>query len=268
MIYKAPAKINIGLDIVSKGSDGFHRLESLFAPLPFFDLIEFSKSSSFELTNTGISVDCVGEENLLYMAWRALHKRYNIPALTVHLHKQIPYGAGLGGGSSDATTFLMALNAHFQLKLTREDLYTIAKDLGSDCPFFLYQSPMLVKGTGDVIEPAPISLQGLHYALFVPDTPISTPWAYKQITPSKPEMPLKKRLLMPIEQWQTHIQNAFEPAIFREYPKIGQLKTQLIATGAEYVSLSGSGSAVYALSKKPIEPDLTTDFPLVSHGQL
>lgn len=268
MIYKAPAKINVGLDILNKRSDGFHTLESLFVPLPFYDLIEFREHSTFELTNTGINIDCPPEQNLLYKTWQALQQQFNIPPVQIHLHKQIPYGAGLGGGSSDATTLLMALNTFFELKLTREDLHKIAKKLGSDCPFFLYGKPMFTKGIGDEFEPTPIDLRGLYYALFVPDTPVSTPWAYSKITPLKPEVPLKQRLLMPMRLWQTHIQNAFEPAIFQAYPKIERLKNQLIAAGADYASLSGSGSAVYAISKRPLPIGKMSDTPLVSHGQL
>jgi 4-diphosphocytidyl-2-C-methyl-D-erythritol kinase len=268
MIYKAPAKINVGLDILSKRSDGYHTLESLFVPLPFYDLIEFREATSFSLSNTGITVDCAPHENLLYKTWEALHKRYNIPPIELHLHKQIPYGAGLGGGSSDATTLLMALNNQFSLSLLRQDLHEIAQSLGSDCPFFLFESPMFTKGTGNEFEPAPVDLSDLYYALYVPNIPISTPWAYKQIKPQKPASPLKERLLLPMEQWQKQIENDFEEAVFTHYPQIRQLKSALIDAGADYVSLSGSGSAVFALSKTPINTGMLHNTPLLSHGKL
>lgn len=268
MIHKAPAKINVGLDILSKRPDGFHTLESLFVPLPFYDLIEFREASSFSLSNTGITVDCAPEENLLYKTWEVLHKKYNIPPIELHLHKQIPFGAGLGGGSSDATTLLMALNNHFSLSLSRQDLHDIAQSLGSDCPFFLFEQPMFTKGTGNEFEPSPIDLSGIYYALYVPDIPINTPWAYKQITPKNPTTPLKTKLLTPMNQWQNQIKNDFEEAVFAHYPQIRQLKNALIDAGANYVSLSGSGSAVFALSKEPLKAGKINNTPLLSYGKL
>lgn len=268
MICKAPAKINIGLDIIERLPNGFHALESVFYPLPFYDLLEIIESPTFQLINTGIEVNCPTEENLLYKAWKKLKEQYNIPAVKIHLHKQIPFGAGLGGGSSDATSLLMGLNELFQLNLTQCQLHEIAATLGSDCPFFLHKKPMLTKGTGDIFEASPIDLTSMHYSLFYPEISISTPWAYKQIKPDSTRQSLLQRLKQPINLWKDLITNDFEPPVFDKCPEIASLKTDLYTQGATYASLSGSGSAVFALHNKPLRLNKQQQKWLYSQGKL
>lgn len=255
MILKSICKINIGLNITERREDGYHLLESLFYPVhSLYDLVEVIRSEDQNVTfsQSGITVDCPSEDNLCVKAYNAFRKVHNISGVKIHLHKMVPFGAGIGGGSANAAAVIRLLNILFSINATEEQLCEIAKKVGSDVPFFIYSKPLMVYGVGDLFEPTDIDLTGQHITIVKPDFGVSTREAYSRITPKKPQRPLKEQLT---GDWR-EITNDFEVAVCNE--RMREIKNELYALGADYVSLSGSGSAIYALSKKNL--DISTHF--------
>lgn len=249
MIVFPNAKVNIGLDIISRRADGYHEIATAMVPVAWRDILEIvpSKSGATTLTVSGRGVACELEKNLVMKAYRALERRMPMPAVDIYLHKIIPDGAGLGGGSSDAAFTLKALNDMFALSLPDDDLAEIAAELGADCPFFIYNRPMLAQGIGTDLSPLDLNLEGLTTAIVKPPFSISTAEAYGGVVPSG--MPTKLHLLgaTPREEWQQLATNDFQPALQKKYPQISEAISTLTAEGALYASLSGSGSAVFGL---------------------
>ena len=252
MIVKPHAKINIGLIITNKRPDGFHNIETVFFPVPIFDtLIVEPSEKKLVFVCDGIELpDADPQNNLCCKAFHLLDADFDLPPTCVRLHKAIPVGAGLGGGSSDATYTLQALNDLYKLQITKEKLAHYASRLGSDCAFFLQKSPSFATGRGDVLEPINLSLAGYYVLIVKPQVFISTAEAYSSVKPRKTLRHLPDLLKAPICDWRETIFNDFEETIFSKFPKTGQIKEQLYDFGAVYASLSGSGASVYGIFKE------------------
>ena len=249
MIVYPYSKINLGLHVIRKRDDGFHDLETLFYPLELCDALEIvpAADGKTEFTSSGIQIPGQMADNLCVKAWELMHPDYDLPHVKIHLHKMIPVGAGLGGGSSDAAFSLKVLNDLFSLKLPDEKLQHYAQKLGSDCSFFLGNTPAYATGRGEILTPHPLSLKGCNLVLIKPDVHVGTADAYAGITPKQPEKPLKEILSLPPEKWKDLLVNDFEKTIFRKFPPIAEIKSQLYNMGAVYACMSGSGSSVFGI---------------------
>jgi len=249
MIRFPHSKINLGLHIVRRRSDGFHELETCFYPVPLRDVLEIIPAARLEFTASGIPIPAETAQNLCLKAYHLLQKNYSVPPVKIHLLKKIPTGAGLGGGSSNAAFVLMMLNEIFELKISENQLLNLAAQLGSDVPFFIKTSPQLGSGRGEILAPLPVVLKGC-LALAKPPVFISSAEAFRKATPKPPLLPLKKILEMPLKDWKEKLVNDFEPVIFKEHLNIAEAKEKLLRLGALYASMSGSGSAVYGIFDK------------------
>lgn len=268
MISFPNAKINIGLNIVEKRVDGFHNLESIFVPSQLNDILEITEIQGSEtiFKNTGLLIDGSPENNLCMKAYNLIKEDFPIPAVRIHLHKLIPFGGGLGGGSADASFTLKLLNDLFQLKISEEKLLKYAEKLGSDCSFFIYNTPCYATKKGEVLEQIKLELNGLYLAIINPGFPIGTKEAYAGIVPKKREESLKEIIQLPIEEWKNHIQNDFEKNAFKLYPEIEIIKHSLYKKGALYASMSGSGSSLFALfNEKPNLFEYSNYFVHIEH---
>lgn len=260
MILFSPAKINIGLRILERRADGFHNLQSVMYPLALFDLLEIRMTGQSGLglrfSQTGLPVEGGNGENLCEKAFELMARVTPLPSVYIHLHKQIPVGAGLGGGSSNASYTLKGLNRLAQRELSYEQLHEMASLLGSDCPFFLHQQPMMMEGRGEKLTPSPVNLKGYYVAVLFPGIHISTAEAYAGVHPYSSETDLGQLTARPTDQWRDLVVNDFEKTIFRRHPFLEELKTGLYSAGAVYASLSGSGSSLYGIfSEVPDLPD-------------
>lgn len=247
MICFPNAKINLGLNIVSKRTDGYHNLETVFYPIPVTDVLEIVEADQFSFAQTGIPVDAPVESNLVVKAIRQLEQKHRVPPLEVHLLKAIPFGAGLGGGSADAAFMLKLVNQLCNLRLTDDELEEEASHIGADCPFFVRNKPVFATGTGNLFEPVNLSLKGYHLCLVKPDIAVSTREAYSMVTPKQPELLLKEIIQKPIVEWRDTMVNDFEASVFPLYPAIEEIKQQLYDAGALYASMSGSGSSLFGI---------------------
>ncbi len=265
MICFPNAKINLGLSVTKRRSDGFHDLETCFYPIPLCDVLEFSESTKFSLTIYGQPVLGSESDNLLTLAWRLLNKEFGIPPVKVALLKNIPMGAGLGGGSADAAFFLRELSIFFDLGLTNKKLQKLALTLGSDCPFFIRNMPVVAHGRGELITDSKVSLSGYWFTLISPPFFIPTAEAFRQIVPRSPDLPIGEILHKHPKEWQGLLTNDFQPIAIRMFPAIGEIISGLEACGAFYVSLTGSGSSVYALSEELLSvPESFTQYRIFS----
>ena len=254
MIAFPNCKINLGVNIIRKREDGFHDLETIFLPVPFTDVLEIISSDKTELTVTGLPVNAT--ENLCIKAYNLLQQKFpELPPVKMHLHKVVPMGAGLGGGSSDASFILNMLTEKFELNINPEELRDIALQLGSDCPFFLINKPCFATGRGEILEPLDLDLTNYKILIINPGIHIDTTWAFSKIIPEERKKSIKEIIAQPIETWKEELQNDFEIPVFAEYPEIEKLKNDLYELGATYASLSGSGSSVFGLFKKEINID-------------
>lgn len=256
MITFPNAKINLGLNIVSRRPDGYHNLVSVFYPLPWHDILEIVPAQGTEttLTVTGNPCDCPSEKNLVMKAYRALDEKYGpLPPVDIYLRKIIPDGAGLGGGSAEAAFTLKMLNEFATLNLSDNQLSEIAASIGADCSFFIYNRPMLATGIGTDLTPVDISLEGLYIVVVKPPVHVSTAEAYSKVIPAEPAEPLPGLLQRPIEDWKDNVVNDFELSVFQAHPELSAIKLKLYDAGAIYASMSGSGSAVFGLFTKPVE---------------
>lgn len=267
MIIHSPAKINLGLRIIQRRSDGFHNLQSLMYPLGLCDILEIREAKnarkSLTFSQSGIFVDGGSGSNLCEKAHKVFSAQRVLPPMEIHLHKQIPIGAGLGGGSSNATKILLALNQLIPDPLALELLHEMAAELGSDCPFFLHDRAMMMEGRGELLAPSSVSLKNLYLVLLFPEIHISTPEAYAGIRPQLPELHLNEVLAAPIREWKDTVINDFEAGIFEKYPLLSDLKAELYKEGAIYASMSGSGSSLYGIFKqKPELPESVSRFKI------
>ena len=260
MISFPNAKINIGLYITGKRPDGFHDLETVFFPIGWSDALEFAYSGEVQFSASGISVSGAAEDNLVMKAYSLLKKDFDLPALKIHLHKQIPFGAGLGGGSADAAFMLRMLNQSFKLGLSGEQLQQYAAKLGSDCPFFIVNKPVFATGRGEIMNEISLNLKGLSLVLVKPSVEVSTASAFRNIIPQKPAISLSEQIQLPVSDWKNHIFNQFEMSVFKQYPEIEVVKNQLYDLGALYASMSGSGSCVFGLFVDP-PANIQNEFP-------
>lgn len=243
------AKINLGLNIISKREDGFHNIETLFYPVPsLYDVLEIAPSREF-----GIEIDgCTWnpEKDLCAKVYRLMSERYAIGPVSIRLKKRIPVGAGLGGGSSDCAATIKALNRLFSLSLTETELESIASELGADCAFFIRNTPQWGSGKGEILRRGPELLEGYDVRVEIPEgESVSTVEAYKGVTPRRRSPSLQKILALPVEQWRGLLINDFEETVFRTHPHVAELKERMYAEGAVYASMSGSGAAVFGVFK-------------------
>ncbi len=250
MILEANCKINLGLDILRRRPDGYHDVETVMYPVRgLFDVVEVDRttSSGAEFRAEGLAVDCDPADNLCLKAFRMMHDRYGVDGVRIRLDKRVPFGAGLGGGSSDATAVIRAIDALFELHLDEAELIGCAVALGSDTAFFVRNTPQLCTGRGEVMMSYPIDLSGMTLVIVKPDDAVSTREAYAGVSPRVPAVPLAERLRRPVSEWQRSVENAFEPSVFAAHPAIRAAKERLLAAGAVYAAMSGSGSAVFGL---------------------
>lgn len=254
MVVFPNAKINLGLYVVEKRTDGFHNLETVFYPVPWNDVLEIVPATGDQttLTSSGLTVDAAPEKNLVMRAYKLLENEYHLPHIDIYLHKVIPFGAGLGGGSADAAAMLVMLNNHFELNISIEKLVEYAAILGSDCPFFVYNRPMLASGRGEELTPINVTLSGYTIVLVKPTFGISTPEAFSGITPKQPAIPLVEAIKQPIEQWKDTLLNDFEPHLFEKHPQLASIKQQLYDGGAAYAAMSGSGSTLFGIFREDV----------------
>ena len=261
MIVFPPAKINIGLYITEKRPDGFHNIETIFYPVPFCDALEFvisdNQTASDSLVVTGIESIGKPEDNLIIKAVKKLRTRKKFPILKIHLHKAIPLGAGLGGGSSNAAFILKGINHLFELDINSEELKEIALEIGSDCPFFIDAVPAYASGRGEILKPLKSEpLNKHHIVLANPGKGINTKTAYINCRPSSAPVSLNSIIdSIPIEQWKNIIKNDFDEYAFGKEPLIAKLIKEMYSAGAIFSLMSGSGSTVYGIFRN--KPQLT-----------
>lgn len=253
MISFPPCKINLGLNIIEKRSDGFHNLETCFYPIPFTDIVEILPSKEVTFVPTGASIPGSTVDNLCLQAYQLLKKDFDLLPVEIHLHKVIPTGAGLGGGSSDAAHTLRLLNTIFSLNLSAQQLQHYAQQLGSDCAFFIEDKPMLGTGRGEILSPVKLTLKGKFLVLVKPSVHVSTAEAYKGIKPYRSSQSIKSIIeTIPMQEWKNFLKNDFEESIFKSYPVIREHKENLYAQGAVYAAMSGSGSSVFGIFDNPV----------------
>jgi len=274
MICYPNVKINLGLNVLRKRADGFHDLETLFLPYPgIADTLEIITGDDYSRTLSGLreryssfsqaisedgklmitiarreGVDWDPLKDLTAKAYFLLSARYDLPPMKIYLEKLSPVGAGLGGGSSDAAFALRMMATLAGLQLTDEELAAFAAQLGSDCAFFVYNTPMFGSGRGEILEPYPVNLDGYHIEVVIPEgIAVSTADAYRGIVPHEPEVPLKQILQQPVSSWKDALKNDFEQTVFAKYPALASVKEDLYKKGAIYAAMSGSGSAFFGI---------------------
>ncbi len=253
MICFPNIKINIGLDILERRTDGYHSIESVFYPVNYTDVLEVLPAEKFELINEGIQIDCPVEKNLCYKAWKLLDDNHGIGPVEIILWKNVPFGAGLGSGSSDATSTLLLLNDMFSLNLSEEVLIKYASSIGADCAFFVKNKPVFASGIGTQFTDLDLDLSGYYLLLCLPKVSVNTANAYKYCKPHFPKKRLLDLIKQPIEGWKSHIKNDFEASIFPENPILAEIKQELYDKGAVYAQMSGSGSALFGIFKDNCE---------------
>jgi len=245
-------KINLGLNILRKRPDNYHDIETVFYPVDLKDALEIvaNENNKNQFTVTGLPVGDF-ENNLCSKAYNLLKKDYpSLPSIKIHLHKAIPIGAGLGGGSADAAFTLQILKEKFLTKLTVAQLRDYALQLGSDCPFFLYNKPCLASGRGELLKVLDIDLSSYKIMIVNPGIQINTAWAFSKIKPAMPPTSIREIITQPVETWESNLVNDFEIPIFENYPEIKKIKSTLYKAGAVYASLSGSGSTMFGIFNK------------------
>ena len=246
MIVYPNAKINLGLNILKKRSDGYHEISSVFYPVKeLFDILEIIPSDIFSFTNSGFIIP--GKSNICVKAYDLLKLDFDIPPVKIHLHKKIPIGAGLGGGSSDGAFTLRVLNQLFNLGLSSDQLAIYALKMGADCPFFIQNTPKYVTGVGETMMPIDLDLSSFDLRFFIPKLHISTVESYTQIKPKLPSKKLLDCIGLPLESWKDTIKNDFESVIFSKYPKLQTMKKSFYNEGAVYASMTGTGSVLYGI---------------------
>ena len=255
MICFPNAKINLGLVVTDKRPDGYHSIESVFYPIPLRDILEVVHTKgAFEISYSGIPIAGNSDDNLCAKAFHLVQKNYKIPNVKAHLHKIIPMGAGLGGGSADGAFMINLLNDFFELNISIEDRKKLDEQLGSDCPFFIENKPCFVTGRGENLETIPLNLKN-YLVLIYPNLHMSTKEAYAGIIPEKSKQNMKNIIInSPTNQWKGLIKNQFEINVFKRFSILNEIKSELYSNGAIYASMTGSGTTVYGLFES--KPDL------------
>src|SRR6185436_8927809 len=259
MICFPNAKINLGLNILEKRSDGYHTIETVFYPVQWCDALEVVEDriqrtedgtgkfkEDIKFSASGLSIEDEMKNNLCFRAYQLLKKDFQLPPLKMHLHKIIPMGAGLGGGSADAAFTLKLLNELFHLKLKKGALKNYAAQIGSDCSFFLENVPAIAGGKGELLEKINLSLKGFFILIVRPEVHVSTADAYRMIVPQQPERSLKEIIKLPVYEWSRNfgMKNDFEKYVFEKFPAVSEIKNNMYQQGAVFASMTGSGSAV------------------------
>ncbi len=254
MITFPNCKINLGLHITGKRHDGYHDLETVFFPVPLHDgleIIQHANQNPIELTVTGLPIEGSVQTNICYKAYQLLKNDFpTLPSIKMHLHKHIPTGAGLGGGSADGAFTLQLLNKKFNLGLQEEQLIDYALQLGSDCPFFIKNIPVYATGRGEIMEPVQLDLSDYKIVLINPGIHVNTGWAFSQLSLVTRNEPLKNIIALPVTEWKHVLHNDFEIPVFQQYPTIKDLKEKLYEAGAIYAAMTGSGSTVFGLFER------------------
>jgi 4-diphosphocytidyl-2-C-methyl-D-erythritol kinase len=257
MIVFPHAKINLGLSVISKRADGFHNLETVFYPIFLRDALEIIPSDEYSFFQTGLEITGKREDNLVLKAIRLLKKHYqHIKAQEIHLHKVIPLGSGLGGGSSDGAETIHLMNRLYDLKMTPGQLSEYASEIGSDCPFFMQPSPCFATGRGEILKPLSLDLSNYSLLLIHPQIRIETSWAFSKIKPGIPKYDLKQNILKPVRDWIDNVSNDFEIPVFEAHPQLRVIKDRLYKEGAIYASMTGSGSTLYGIFNKSAVPEI------------
>jgi 4-diphosphocytidyl-2-C-methyl-D-erythritol kinase len=254
MITFPNAKINIGLNITERRPDGYHNLETVFYPIKINDALEIIESDKLSFQSSGIEIPGRVEDNLCVQGYHLLKKDYDIPPVTIHLHKHIPIGAGLGGGSADAAFFIKLVNEKFELGMSIAQMEDYARVLGADCAFFIENKPVFAFEKGDEFESIRLDLSAYKIVLVMPPVQVSTAEAYRGVKPAPVKESLIELINLPINQWKKHIKNDFEESIFKNHVEIRGVKAALYEAGALYASMSGSGSSVFGIFET--QPDL------------
>ena len=263
MTIRAHCKINLGLFVTRKREDGYHELQTVMLPVrELYDVVDVvrSEGAGVQFEGSGIEVDCPVDKNLCVRAARLMQERYGVGGISIKLDKRVPFGAGLGGGSSDATAVVVAVNEIYSLGLDKTTLASLAAELGSDTPFFVYDTPQLCEGRGEIMTPVEVDLRGLWLAVAKPlNDSVSTKEAYSGIKPKMPTASLTELLKRDKSEWQGSVLNDFEPHIFAAHPTIKALKQSMLDAGALYAAMSGSGSAVFGLFRERPTLELPAD---------
>ncbi|WP_448700063.1 4-(cytidine 5'-diphospho)-2-C-methyl-D-erythritol kinase [Mucilaginibacter sp. AW1-3] len=254
MINFPIAKINIGLNITARRPDGYHNLETIFYPIKINDVLEVIESDELSFESSGLGIPGRVEDNLCVKAYHLMKQDHDLPPIKIHLHKHIPIGAGLGGGSADAGYFIRLLNQKFGLDLSADTMMAYARQLGADCAFFIESKPVFAFDKGDRFEPLNLDLSQYHLALVMPPAHVSTAEAYRGVKPAPVTRSLKDLVALPVNEWRNHIKNDFEEHIFINHPQIRGVKADLYQAGALYASMSGSGASVFGIFDH--KPDL------------
>lgn len=264
MIAYPNCKINLGLHILEKRADGYHNLETIFYPISLSDILEIienknpENSPSFPLSTSGLPIQGNTSSNLCVKAYKLLKKDFpKMPWVRVHIHKIIPIGAGLGGGSSNGAFALKMYNELFDLNIPQDKMLEYAALLGSDCPFFILNKPCYATGRGEMLNEISLDLSGYKFVVVNPGIYINTGDAFRDIVPAIPEKRLTAIIQAPVADWKELLVNDFEKSIFRKFPEVAAVKQQLYNAGAVYASMSGSGSTVFGIFKKEIPVQLS-----------
>lgn len=262
MIVFPNSKINLGLHVLRKREDGFHDLETIFYPLPLTDALEIIHrpipGTDVTFSASGLKVEGTISDNICVKAYRLLKNDFpELAPITMHLHKTIPMGAGLGGGSADGAFALTLLNRKFNLGLTRDQLIQYALQLGSDCPFFIYNTPCYATGRGEVLEAVELDLSRYRFAIVHPGIHVNTGWAFSRVQPSADHLSLRELIRRPVEEWKDRLINDFEAPVGRHHPEIQAIKQALYEQGGHYAAMTGSGSTVYGIFPKDAVPQFS-----------
>ena len=260
MILFPPCKINIGLHVLHKRNDGYHALDTLMYPIPICDILEVVKSENFEFTNSGLTIPGEGQMNICIKAYQLMVKEYQISPIKIHLHKVIPMGGGLGGGSSDGTYTLLAINTLFGLNLSVERIQELAAELGSDCPFFVSAYPQVATGRGEILESVAFSLKGMYLYIVNLGIHVSTAEAFSKVQFYTQESSIVELIKKPFETIKTELVNSFETSVFTSYPVLQEIKDVFLDNGAIYAAMSGSGSTMYAIFHTQPEKRMFNDY--------
>jgi 4-diphosphocytidyl-2-C-methyl-D-erythritol kinase len=267
MIVFPNCKINIGLYITQKRADGYHNLETIFYPIKgLFDALEIKLADRFSCTVTGVDLAIPLEDNIVVKAYRLLQQDFALEPIHIHLHKRIPHGAGLGGGSADASFMLMLCNDFFDLQLSNRQLIDYATELGSDCAFFIRNTASIGKGRGEELLPIDVDLANYKIVLIKPAIYISTKDAFSGIEPKMLDVHLGELIAQPIHTWQQNIVNQFENTVAAIHPIIAEIKNNLYQQGASYASMTGTGSVVYGIFNTDIDTAVFEQFGEVYIG--
>lgn len=254
MIVRPCAKINLGLYVTERRPDGYHNLQTVFYPIPITDEIEVERGETDTLSISGIPVAGNLDDNLVMRVVRLLRDEgYVVPPVNIHLQKNIPSGAGLGGGSSDAAFMMRLLNDMFSLEISEDRMEQLVGTLGADCAFFIRCAPVYATGIGNIFSSIKVDLSGYYLVLVKPDDFISTKEAYGNVHPHQPRFNLRDTIESDICMWQSMLRNDFEDSVFPQHPTVEGIKQKLYDLGAEYASMSGSGSSVFGIFRQPIK---------------